>query len=330
VRESANAFFVALDLNRFVLICKRPRKITSSERELMRLPLMYLLTAVAMLNAVAEDVVGDSTAAVLSQGGHVASDVGDFFATADCNFLPGIPAVTDDGQSGFAQAHAGFGLLAALAHVSVPGRPRWHSTFTMKANASSTFNDVIVEAAPGASQTAVGFAYFDVHGALATAAVEGAIAEASVKVVISAGGVTTEGILLRDRHGLGIAVGFFEDLQLVPDAGFTLALPVILPVGKNSVSMSLAVSAFGDQNGAEISGAVASSFFNNTVSFAKNGPAFELPEGYTVNSVSANIVNNHWIPPAPEPASALLGLIAATGWSALGIRTKRGMSQQTV
>src|SRR5262249_37407402 len=46
--------------------------------------------------------------------------------------------------------------------------------------------------------------------------------------------------------------------------------------------------------------------FSHTVSFATGGPVFNLPDGYTVNSASAAIVNNRYL--VPEPAS--VGLVA--------------------
>ncbi len=56
-----------------------------------------------------------------------------------------------------------------------------------------------------------------------------------------------------------------------------------------------------------------SSNFANTVSFPTAGPVFNLPTGYTVNSVSGLIENNQWtggaVAPVPAPASlALLGI----------------------
>lgn len=56
-----------------------------------------------------------------------------------------------------------------------------------------------------------------------------------------------------------------------------------------------------------------SSDFSHTVSFPTAGPVFNLPAGYTVNSVSGLIVNNQWtgggVTSVPEPVSlALLGI----------------------
>jgi hypothetical protein len=53
--------------------------------------------------------------------------------------------------------------------------------------------------------------------------------------------------------------------------------------------------------------------FAHTVSFPTAGPVFDLPAGFTANSVSGLIVDNQWtggaVTGVPEPASlALLGI----------------------
>lgn len=57
--------------------------------------------------------------------------------------------------------------------------------------------------------------------------------------------------------------------------------------------------------------------FMNTFSFASSGPVFTLPAGYTANSASGMIVDNHVV---PAPASLLL---LGTGIIALGSRLRR-------
>jgi hypothetical protein len=54
-------------------------------------------------------------------------------------------------------------------------------------------------------------------------------------------------------------------------------------------------------------GGVAS--FGNTVSFPTSGPVFNLPPGYTVNSVSAGIVDNRFVPEPGRIVLTFTGLI---------------------
>jgi hypothetical protein len=53
--------------------------------------------------------------------------------------------------------------------------------------------------------------------------------------------------------------------------------------------------------------------FTNTFSFARSGPVFTLPDGYTVNSPSGMIVDNHFIPEPPVIA-LLAPVLSAWLW----------------
>ncbi len=85
----------------------------------------------------------------------------------------------------------------------------------------------------------------------------------------------------------------------------------------NGVEVNFAAAAGSSNAG----GGTASSDFFDTVHFPTAGPVFDLPEGYTANSVSGNIVDNHWVG-VPEPTSAVLGLFAAAGMAVLAIRRR--------
>ena len=87
----------------------------------------------------------------------------------------------------------------------------------------------------------------------------------------------------------------------------TFALPVGTPI---QLTLTLSVSAGWDASVAGTAGGVnAPDFmidsladFSHTLNFAQSGPVFSLPVGYTVDSVSANVVNNVAL---PEPSSVM-------------------------
>lgn len=65
----------------------------------------------------------------------------------------------------------------------------------------------------------------------------------------------------------------------------------------------------------------ASTDFGNTLTFATEGAAFNLPAGYTVNSAEANISNNAVV---PEPSTLLLTLVALPLWQLCRRRSREG------
>ena len=71
--------------------------------------------------------------------------------------------------------------------------------------------------------------------------------------------------------------------------------------------------------------AQANSDFSHTFSFARTGPVFNLPVGFTANSVDAHIVNNQVVA-VPEPSTLILGL---AGFAGLGLATLRKKFRRT-
>ena len=65
--------------------------------------------------------------------------------------------------------------------------------------------------------------------------------------------------------------------------------------------------------------------FTHTFGFPASGPVFNLPDGFTVNSQEANIVDNQWLG-VPEPSSLMLAACGFLGMVAWGWR--RGMRWQ--
>ena len=80
----------------------------------------------------------------------------------------------------------------------------------------------------------------------------------------------------------------------------------------------MTVAAVMDVNTVASLGTSGSSDFGGTLSFAPSGPAFDLPPGWTANSVSGNIVDNRFVGAAvPEPGG--LTLLASGALLLLGL-----------
>jgi hypothetical protein len=121
--------------------------------------------------------------------------------------------------------------------------------------------------------------------------------------------------------GLGPAVGFGTGST----SGTTVDTMLMTAVFSAPVNQAFAVkmtlrgtasaSAF-QPVGSEIAGTASMlNDFSSTMSFTTSGPVFDLPIGYTANSVDGNIVNNQFavipIPPAVWLFGSALGLL---GW----------------
>ncbi len=109
------------------------------------------------------------------------------------------------------------------------------------------------------------------------------------------------------------------------ERGINLNVEGDFDVGVNSVSMSIEVGAHANQNGAQPGiAALAVSTFHHTLSFASDRPVFDLPEGWTVNSFDANIVDNRWIgTTVPEPSSFVVTTLGALSICALRRKFRR-------
>ena len=107
-----------------------------------------------------------------------------------------------------------------------------------------------------------------------------------------------------DYAGIFFGTGFDGDETLT---SASRSLPTGVPVNLN-VEIRLSAGSSGYLGaGADTVAGRGVAEFGNTVSFPTDGPVFNLPEGYTANSVDGSIVDNHWTPVPLGPASMLFG-----------------------
>lgn len=114
-----------------------------------------------------------------------------------------------------------------------------------------------------------------------------------------------------------------------PTAAVTSRVISMLPTSTLTVGLTLnaVASIFSPDNPQVQAGANGL----NTLSFASDGPAFILPDGFFINSTEANIVNNYWIDPrsppvatVPLPASLPLLAFGGLGLALIGrVRRRR-------
>jgi PEP-CTERM motif-containing protein len=137
-------------------------------------------------------------------------------------------------------------------------------------------------------------------------------------------------LALRSDHGTpatGFGGGAFASLATAPsiasdgNVAFSInfsSAKFLAPVGVPfSVGLDLetSTSVFNDAIESFITSANAD--FASSLTFATDGPVFNLPAGFTVNSADAGIIDNTFSPSVPEPSTWLLlgsGLLALAWW----------------
>lgn len=153
--------------------------------------------------------------------------------------------------------------------------------------------------------------------------------------VRAAGNGITAKVTLSGANGLGGTDFNFDNARFDDSVGITnegLATKTVIGSLFTSINldirrpMTVNMSINGSAGVLGGGDSFASSTLNalNTLSFSKTGPAFVLPDGFTVNAPELNIFNNQWIDPrvtvtpaaVPLPAALPL-LLAALG--ALGL-----------
>jgi PEP-CTERM motif len=117
--------------------------------------------------------------------------------------------------------------------------------------------------------------------------------------------------------------------ELVTGAPFTVPVdePLILTLEMRASSSALVDARFSDV-AHNVSSSGHGNFFD-TFSLPTSGPVFNLPQGYTVNSVSGLIVDNRWVgaptSAVPEPGSLTLLALGIAGLGGIGWRRRRNV-----
>ena len=146
----------------------------------------------------------------------------------------------------------------------------------------------------------------------------GVDAKASGGVSVSVDGPTFgAAAYMKEYRGVNVDVGPNEYVGITRDGGGALNVPMRITLGQ-PFSLRLTVEAFGSATG--FGSAAVRSRWNDTLTLAAQGPVFDLPAGYAVQSTDWLIEDNRWCPtgcpPVPEPSSWamwLFGVLILTG-----------------
>ena len=284
------------------------------------------LVLAAFLSAGAQGALAAPVFQVIVNGGQgpFNESSSSFLSRASALLLGGTDPVSgysfDYADNAFAEA--GPGGLRADANSSYytddPGSPGSH--VDAFADAYMTLDDVMISGPAGLITTS-----YSIHlsGTLeaskdlqATSELSGAAARVSVSLDGN-GQSQNDGYAAKyndlPQNGSGLLQNFTGSKDLASDP-FTVTANQAF-----SIRIHLEIDAENFLAPGDTGSASAAAHFGNTLTFVTDGPVFDLPAGYTANSISGNIVDNHFLP-APEPARSWL---LATGCVGLLGRTRR-------
>jgi hypothetical protein len=212
------------------------------------------------------------------------------------------------------------------------------------ASASAFMDDLIVTAVSGSTLTTVdGSINLHLSGLMATGTGgiygdgpdEGAKAVSRGEVLWSLTAQSSVGAFVNSGQCFQeniLGEGAFSTCDSSVGPSGYLTIPMLFPVGEAfSLYLSLSVRGSAEATSSRLNSADA--FWNvsygNTFGFSEDRLAFELPAGFTANSLQAGIVDNRWDDPStsnptpvPEPAT---GILMASGMALAWIRRKRSV-----
>ena len=213
--------------------------------------------------------------------------------------------------------------------IGTPTDPDAYATYSAQSGAHATFTDMVITPPPGA--TGPVHTSFNLHigGSLSVGSfftpTLSSDAQSQVQVALYGPGPgpgTNAGggfLALRADHGTpatgsggGALAGLASAASIASDGNVAFSMDFssgtfMAPLGVPfSVALDLetSTSVFNDVIESFITSANAD--FGGTLTFATDGPVFNLPPGFTVNSADANIIDNTFSPSVPEPSTWLL------------------------
>lgn len=247
-------------------------------------------------------------------------------ASASCS--DGVPGPALLPGHANATAGASPGRVTASGDVELSGT---RSTRRTESGALMRYTDFNISGPDGATSVS-GPLMLDVHGLLDAHAsiLSGTpIARTELVVLLEAAVETPSGTMpfrrgrmvltadTRDSQRILHVTGDFTNTGSQPsttsDFPF-VSLPFLMPVGRDfQVEVFLRADVQSDIMGEGTASTGGRANFASSATFPKVGPVFDLPDGYTVDSVSAQIVDNRWIGDQPigVPEPGTLSLLAA-------------------
>ena len=215
-----------------------------------------------------------------------------------------------------------FGSASIQYSLSAP--PGYIVSASADATAPPSGFSVVLSGPSGQSTLASLNLTFDGRAGIQGQAFTGSASVSIGTSLIGPGGTAMDsGALFSDQSSSGtFGTGLLSDW--LQDGGGVLPVTVttssLLVDAGDTVTVGLSLSGHADCSSLPFSPySSCGAFFDvPAFSFATTGPVFNLPAGWTANSVDGSIVNNMFI--IPEPSAALLllgGLIGLAGWRRL-------------
>jgi hypothetical protein len=212
-----------------------------------------------------------------------------------------------------ASSFAGAGGLHASAHAEMEKTSIndgfFIYSFGSSSAATAVFNDLVISGPAGSGPIGVSYNML-LEGSfiVSSNATSSGVSHSGASILVdffgqgsNLGGATYGPVSNNgsDPTFTGGAASVFNGSKVLTSP--TFSVPVNTPF---SIEVQLDAATFVQGWANDVWNLVANSDFGDTLTFVANGPVFNLPAGYTVNSNDAHIVNNSYS--VPEPSGLLL------------------------